>query len=275
LDPDIERLAMLGWRLYPSTRSRKGMFKGYVRAATADLSTLDEWSRKYPGCNWSVIPQGSGIWALDVDVPSPDHVADGVAALRELCARHGDLPRRPHGRSGGDGHLLVFRDAGHPIRTKTGTPVPGIDPRAGRVPFTVAPSIHHRGGRYRWVVPPWDIAPPAAPEWLLQKLAPPVPPQMPARPTLPTEDRARWALMRAVNSVLEAAPGQRNTTLNCQAFTIGGFVGAGLICEGLAVTALYRAGRYAGLDDGESKATVRSGFEAGLKHPLEARSSGR
>jgi Bifunctional DNA primase/polymerase, N-terminal len=158
LDPDIERLAMLGWRLYPSTRSRKGMFKGYVRAATADLSTLDEWSRKYPGCNWSVIPQGSGIWALDVDVPSPDHVADGVAALRELCARHGDLPRRPHGRSGGDGHLLVFRDAGHPIRTKTGTPVPGIDPRAGRVPFTVAPSIHHRGGRYRWVVPPWDNA---------------------------------------------------------------------------------------------------------------------
>ena len=192
LHPSIERLALLGWRLYPSARSRKGMFKGYVDAATSDLRILDQWSCRYPGCNWSVIPQASGIWALDVDIPSPDHAADGVAALRELCARHGDMPQRPHGRSGGGGHLLVFRDAGHPIRSKTGTPVPGIDPRAGRVPFTVAPSMHHRGGHYRWVVPPWDIEPPVAPAWLLQKLAPPPPPQFAANPTMPTEGRARW-----------------------------------------------------------------------------------
>jgi bifunctional DNA primase/polymerase-like protein len=270
----VEQLALLGWRIYPSTRSRKGMFKGYVQAATSDLAVLDGWSRQYPGCNWSVIPRGSAIWALDVDTPSPDHAADGVAALRELCTKHGELPRCPHGRSGGGGHLLVFRDAGHPIRTKTGTPVPGIDPRAGHTPFTVAPSIHRRGGRYRWVVPPWECEPPIAPEWLLRQLEPPPPRHLPISPAPLPESRARNILARAVNSVLEAQPGQRNSALNRQAFTIGGLVGAGVIEESLAVTMLYRAGRYSGLDDLECRATIRSGFEAGRKHPLDARTSG-
>ena len=120
LHPCIERLALLGWRLYPCAPSRKGMFKGYVQAATSDLPILDRWSRRYPGCNWSVIPEGSGIWALDADIPSCDHDADGVAALQELCRKFGELPPRPHGLSGGGGHLLVFRQTGDPIWTKTG-----------------------------------------------------------------------------------------------------------------------------------------------------------
>jgi hypothetical protein len=250
------------------------MFKGFVQAATSDLATLDDWSRRYPGCNWSVIPEGSGIWAMDVDTPSPDHAADGVAALRELCAKHDDLPPGPHGRSGGNGHLLVFRDAGHPIRTKTGTPAPGIDPRAGHTSFTVAPSIHRRGGRYRWVVAPWECEPPLAPEWLLQQLAPPPMRPIPTSPAVMPGSRARQTLAHAVNSVSEAQPGQRNSTLNRQAFTIGGLVGARMIDERLAVTALYRAGRCSGLDDAECRATIRSGFEAGLKHPMDARTSG-
>jgi hypothetical protein len=221
-----------------------------------------------------VIPGGSGIWALDVDTPSPDHAADGVAALRELCAQHGDLPQCPHGRSGGGGDLLVFRDAGYPIRTKTGTPASGIDPRAGRVPFTVAPSVHRRGGRYRWLIAPWELDPPVAPEWLLRLLAPPLPPPLSKRPAALTETRARRRVMWAVNRVLEAPPGERNTTLNRQAFNLGRLVGAGIVNERSAVTALYQAARYAGLDDGETRATIRSGFEAGLKQPLEVQGRG-
>src|SRR5690348_7022579 len=101
LPQDILRLALLGWRLYPSTRSRKAMFSGYIQAATSDLATLEAWAWQYRGCNWAVIPQGSGVWALDVDIPSPSHAADGVAALQALCAENGSLPRCPHGRSGG------------------------------------------------------------------------------------------------------------------------------------------------------------------------------
>jgi len=271
LPRDIEHLALLGWRLFPSTRSRKGMFKGYGQAATADLDTLERWAHEYPGCNWSVIPEGSGIWALDVDVPSPDHAADGVAALRDLTALHGPLPPRPHGRSGGGGHLLVFTDTGAAIRTKTGTPAPGIDPRAGRVSFTVAPSRHRNGRAYRWVVAPWELNPPPAPDWLLQLLAPPPAKPLPPRPFIPTTDAARRALDRAYSKVTSAEAGTRNATLNAAAFRVGRWIGAGLLHEREAADALYSAGRAAGLEDVEIRDTLRSGFTAGAARPVEAR----
>jgi Bifunctional DNA primase/polymerase, N-terminal len=270
LHPDIERLARLGWRLYPSSRSRKGMFKGYIDDATSDRATLIQWGEQYPGCNWSVIPQGSGIWALDLDTPSPDHAADGVAALRELCGQHGCLPPSPHGRSGGGGDLLVFRDAGHPIRTKTGTPAPGIDPRAGRTPFTVAPSIHRRGGHYSWLVAPWDLDPPIAPDWLLKQVAPSPRPSKGLRGTTIRIGRVGRCMVRAVERVRDARPGARNATLNREAFLLGRLVSSGRIDRDAPLVSLYRAGRSCGLDDGECRATIRSGFEAGLRQPWGA-----
>jgi hypothetical protein len=70
---------------------------------------------------------GSGIWALDVDVPGPDHAADGVKALKELIAAHGPIPPRPATRTGGGGYTLFFRHEGEPISGKSGTPAPGLD----------------------------------------------------------------------------------------------------------------------------------------------------
>ncbi len=271
LPPDIERAALLDWRLYPCARSRAGMFEGYLDAATPDLDALERWSREHPGCNWGVVPAGSGVWALDVDAPSPEHGADGVAALRGLCDRHGPLPPRPHGRSGGGGHLLVFRDAGHPIRAKTGTPAPGLDPRAGRNAFTIAPSRHRRGGRYRWVVAPWELEPPVAPDWLLEALRPPPAPPAPERPFAPSGDRALRHLDRACRAVVGAAPGGRNAALNRAAFSVGRWVGAGLLHERDAAAALYDAARSAGLGDPEIRGTLRSGLLAGARRPVEAR----
>ena len=270
---DVERLALLGWRLFPSTRKRKGMFKGYVDRATHDLDTLGGWAREYPGCNWGVIPGGSGVWALDVDCPSPDHAADGVAALRDLCALHGALPSRPHGRSGGGGHLLVFRDAGHPIRSATGTPAPGIDPRAGRVSFTVAPSIHRNGKSYRWVVAPWEMEAPVAPEWLLEALKPPPAPALPARAFAPTSDRAVRAIMKSAHMVCDAAPGTRNGTLHRRAVFVGGFVGAGALGRAEAERELIAIGMAAGQSRAEATSTVRSGLAAGERRPLEWRAA--
>jgi hypothetical protein len=179
IPPDIERIALLGWRVVPATARKKGMFKGYIDAATTDLDQIERWAREYPGCCWKVVPQGSGVWFLDVDIPGSDHASDGVAALRDLCALHGPLPARPHGRSASGGHLLVFRDAGHPIAPGSSKPAPGLDTLAGRMCPMIAPS-RRAGGSYRWVVAPWETAPPVAPEWLLAALAPaPAPPPNP------------------------------------------------------------------------------------------------
>jgi hypothetical protein len=96
LPTDIERLARLGWRLYPASRSsRAACIKDPGASATFDLEKLEAWTREYPRCNWRMVCENSGVWALDVDVPSPDHADDGVAALAAMVARHGSTPTVP------------------------------------------------------------------------------------------------------------------------------------------------------------------------------------
>jgi hypothetical protein len=173
--PVIERLALLGWRLHPASRfGRAACIKGAAEAATHDLVQLDKWGREFPGCNWRVVLGGSGVWALDVDVPSADHASDGVTALRHLVAVHGQIPQPPITRSGGGGFALFFRHSGKAIVRRTGTPAPGLDPRRGRFAITVPPSVHvTTRGPYRWLIAPWEVTPPPAPSWLLKLLGPP------------------------------------------------------------------------------------------------------
>ena len=143
LHPDIERLALLGWRLHPaSNRTRAACFADATTLATSDLDQLARWSREFPRCGWRVVMEGSGIWALDVDVPGARHKHDGVTALQELIAVHGPLPPRPTTRSGGGGLALFFRHEGEAIVGKGGHPALGIDPRRGRQSVTVPPSLH-------------------------------------------------------------------------------------------------------------------------------------
>ena len=268
IPPDIERLALLGWRLAPTTRNKVGCFKGYIDAATHDLDQLEDWSRRYRGCNWTVIPEGSGVWALDIDAPSADHVADGVTALKALVEKHGPLPETPRGRSGGGGYLLVFRDDGAPIRRKSGTPAPGLDPRAARCGFTVAPSVHRRGGRYRWVTAPWDLAPPPAPPWLLRLLAPPPAPTLPHRNLRDlTSDKIDRAIWRALGRIAAAREGGRNDTLHRQAWIVGAYVAGGHLARGEAEARLEGAGLALGLPLVEVRATVKGAIDKAVRNP--------
>jgi hypothetical protein len=275
LHPDLERVALLGWRLAPQTMSRKGFWKGYRQDAARDLGTLDRWAHEYPAANWCVATgPASGVWGLDIDAPSPDHDADGIAAMRALVAEHGPLPPAPKLRSGGGGSCVFFRwGVGSPSRSRTGWPAPGLDIRGPNVVTTLPPSRHRRTGRpYEWLVAPWDLSPPPAPNWLLKVCAPP--PEAP-KPEMAgftaTTDRAIRRLARACDAVASAAPGTRNATLNRECWIVGGYVGAGLLSEAEAATALYAAARSVGLEHHGAKATVQSGLVAGLKRPLENR----
>lgn len=267
LHPDIERLALLGWRCVPATSRKKGMFAGYLDAATHDLDQLAAWSAEYPHCCWKAVPGGSGVWFLDVDVPGREHASDGVAALRDLCALHGPLPPRPHGRSPSGGHLLVFRDAGQPIAPGSARPAPGLDTLAGRCCPMVPPS-RRNGGAYRWVVAPWDLSPPVAPEWLLAAVAPPPAPKR-THTEFPTQDRAVRALMRSFDAVRAAGPGTRNSALLRRATLLGGFVAAGAIGRAEAERELVTAGMIAGQTRAEATSTVRSGLRRGEDRPIQ------
>jgi putative DNA primase/helicase len=64
-----------------------------------------------------------------------------------------------------------------------------------------------------------------------------------------------------------ASEGERNVTLNREAYSLGQLVGGELLDRGDAEEALHAAGSAAGLADREVRATVKSGLDAGMKEP--------
>lgn len=272
IPPDIEAVALLGWHLYPCSRKTKAAcFKNPTDRASCDLDVIAGWVNEFGACNWRVVMGPSRIWALDCDVP-PGHPHDGVVNFTALVAQNSPLPRRPTARSGGGGVVVFFAHCGERIIGDGGHPALGIDPRRGRQSQTIPPSIHLVTRKpYRWVAPPWDVAPPTAPAWLLHACAPPPEPEWKKTPRLPTTDLARRVLIRAIERITGATEGQRNDCLNRAGYGVARFVAAGLLGEQDAVEALYAAARQTGLPHLEIKATLRSAFQSGFRHPAEVR----
>lgn len=273
LHPDIERLALLGWALYPASRASKaGCFEGAADAATSDLYQLERWGVAYPNCNWRVVAGPSKLFILDVDRPGT-HKHDGFAALAKLVEIHGDLPPRPMTRTGGSGGAaLFFKHQGERLRGKSGLPAPGLDPHRGKQAIIVPPSRHPvTGGYYAWRLPPWEVAPPPIPSWLARLLEPTPEPEWRRQPYEPTTERARNAIMRAIHAVQDAPSGAANDTLNRMAFRLGSWAGAGLITSSEAQETLYSAARSRKIPDREARDTIKSGLRAGMQHPVQAR----
>jgi hypothetical protein len=277
LHPDIERVALLGWHLYPaSTRSKAGCFPGAADAASCNLEQLETWANAFGECNWRVVAGPSKLFILDVDRPGPTHDADGFAELLGLTERYGALPPRPMTRSGGSGGAaLFFEHRGEPLRGASGSPRPGLDPHRGRQAIMIPPSRHPlTGGIYSWRVPPWECTPPPIPGWLAALLEPPPEPAYDT-PYIPTHERARNAVMKAIHRVQDAASGAANDTLNRAAYSLGRWCGAGLVSTDESTQSLLFAAQKRGIPDREAKDTIKSGLAAGRRNPVEARYVGR
>jgi hypothetical protein len=267
---DIERVALLGWHVYPqSNYGRAACFEGAHSAASCDLDTIAGWARAYPACNWRVVFGPSRIWGLDLDTP-PLHRHDGIANFAALAAEQPTLPARPTLRSGGGGLAIFFSHSGEPIRGKDGVPVLGSDPRRGQQSQTIPPSRHHSTGKpYYWIVPPWQTSPPPAPAWLLEAVRP-IPEQIPKPAVkLASGDAARnyavAALYHAVRRVATVAKGGRNNTLNAETYALARFVLSGSLSEAEVRDALFAAAQANGMtgDDGARSALLT--IDSGLK----------
>ena len=263
---EVEAAALIGWRLYPASRTSKcARFKGASAAASYDLNVIAGWCREYGASNWRVVMAGSRIWSLDIDAPTT-HAADGIAAMRDLVAANSPLPPRPMTRSGGGGYAMFFSHDGERIIGETGHPAPGIDPRRGNLSVTIPPSIHIVTKRpYVWLTKPWEVNPPKAPAWLLELVKPPPQPEY-RHVAIDTTDQARNRLYRAASAILMAPSGGRNGVLNAKAYSVGKMIGAGLLSQQEAVEALYGAARSIGLEHPEIKATIQSGINSGARN---------
>lgn len=262
LPDEIERVALLGWAVYPgSSTSRHGSFKGAHDAATYDLDTLAGWAKEYPGCSWRMVCQPSWLWGLDLDTP-PLHANDGIGAFRDWLGER-TLPSRPTMRSGGGGLAIFFKWNGERIIGDGAKWLPGVDPRRGRQSQTIPPSLHYKTRKpYRWLVAPWDVSPPVAPAWLLKAVEPkPAPDARAARP-LPAGDQKRnyavGALHRATRNVAAAGNGNRNITLNTECWNVARFLHDGTLAESEIRECMLAAARASSLEIREALATIDS-----------------
>lgn len=137
------------------------------RDASIDKAQVGEWWNEWPEANIGIVTgASSGLIVLDVD---PRHGGD--AALRQLIAQHGELPKQLWVRTGGGGWHIFFAHPGERIRNtqqsqKLGA---GLDVRGDGGYIVAPPSLHQSGARYQWGTDFRSEAPPLA-EWLLARL---------------------------------------------------------------------------------------------------------
>lgn len=239
-----------------------------LREATTTPRIIERWWKDWPAAV-PAIPTGraSGFWVLDLD---KSDTKDGIAMLAQLEAEHGTLPatRTVETPSGGR-HLLFSLPPDREVRNR-GKFKPGADTR-GDGGYVLAPgSVLADGRSYRLTNPDAPIA--DAPEWLLDLV---VRRNLPAAPIDGVQPSSSYvqAVVEAEISALESTTQGRNQAANDAAFALGTLVGAGALDRGEAERRLLAACQFNGYiaKDGASaaRATIRSGLDAGQRHPRQ------
>ena len=162
------RYATRGWAVFPVRANKAPATPHGFKDATTDPGAVRSLFEAYPGSGVGIATGAtSGLLVLDVD---PD--AGGDHALVDLEREHERLPDTVEVLTGGGGRHLYFVHPGGEIRSSAGKLGPGLDVRADGGYVVAPPSAHPSGRRYEFEVShhPDDVAPAAAPTWLLALL---------------------------------------------------------------------------------------------------------
>ena len=214
--------------------------------ATTDPVQIGKWADDMPGANIG-LATGKGLWVLDIDGD------EGLNTVKRLIAKHGPLPETAKQKTPNGWHLF-FKENGVEIRNRSRNIGPGLDVRSAGGYVVVAPSIHPNGGAYQWLVAPWEIEIPEAPDWLVE-LASTTPREREyQKQSQDCQERPRQrtngnsgayveaALDSACAAISGARDGQQEETLNRESYSIGTLVGSGDVSFEIARSALVNAG---------------------------------
>lgn len=243
---------------------RRGLYE-----ATTDPKQIQSWWRRWRSANIGIATGAeSGIVVIDVDLPA------AFASLGRLIEVQ--LPATLTGLTGGGGVHLVYGSGDEALGNSAGQlpgiedELPGIDLRGNGGYIVAPPSVHRRGGSYEWLDANRPVT--EAPAWLKQ----------PERVYLALNDVAGThfdgdgtpyglAVLRdELGRVRAAQMGTRNHQLNRSGFAVARLVAGGELLEGPARSALLRMALAIGLDEPESRQTIDSAFDAGLRQPRVA-----
>ena len=260
--------------------------------ATDDEATIRKWWTRYPNALIGLrMGRVAKVFAIDPDRPKKAGDPDGMEAWADLAAAHGAPLTHTHVTPRGGRHLLFVYPDHLNITNSTGSLPKGIDVR-GEGGYVIAPpSRLLDGGEYRIEEPEHAFHFAQAPEWLLDRIhkAEASPRDEAPKSARQNGDRAQGssrthsdeipdsyvaAAVEAECAAVASAPaGERNSTLNRAAFSLGTLVGANKLDAGFATRRLLDAAVASGLvaDDGErtAVATIESGLTAGAQRPRE------
>lgn len=229
--------AQLGIPVFPCAGKRPLTKHGF-KDASVDQNIITQWWRRTPDANIGS-PTGHRSFVLDVDMP------DGPESLALLEQTHGALPATLKQKSGGGGwHLFFALPPERIVKNSVKMLGAGLDIKGSGGYVILSPSIHQSGKPYEWVQD-LPLAPP--PNWLVALLE---------NNAAPHGERPRASTF---------TKGQRNTTLNAAAFTLGKRIVFGEADESTDVAELANEAKRSGLEDREIDATIRSGLEAGKR----------
>lgn len=273
----------MGWAVFPQKRDKSPYTAHGFKDATSDTAAIDDWWGRWPDANIGIALQPSGLFLFDVDCKRPE--TNGLDTLARLIERHGDMPVTPTARSGayaaGRGWHFLFRAFPNAANTDGQVGV-GIETKV-RGCVTVAPSLHASGQIYEWTHRP-SVTPVAdAPAWLAdwfderERTAEEARARFRNAPKLDVSKIPEAYVQRAVageiQAVSTAGQGGRVTQLYRSSCRLGNFVGAGLLSEAQAWSAMQSAALANGLvkDDGRRSVDVHiaNGIRHGAQTPAE------
>lgn len=291
-----------GWRVFPvhgivngvctcgrecGSPGKHPLVRRGLHEATAEPRVIKEWWRGWRSANIGIATGAeSGVVVIDVDLYLRSRRSTGEGKVQgedqndvwdSLDSLIGRLPRTLTGLTGGGGlHLLYRLQSDRHLRNHAGSlpgigDLAGVDLRGNGGYIVAPPSVHTSGSIYSWLEPHRTIA--DAPEWLEE--APrhnsPGAPQSPPRFAEGEGTPYGLAALDGALISLRCAPiGQRNHTLNREAFSLAQLVAGGELLEAAARSALLGVALAIGLDESESRQTLDSAFDAGLRLPRVA-----
>lgn len=271
-------------RVFPCTPRGKMPLTGQgYKDASAEAGQIAAWWERWPDANVALACAPSGYIALDVD---PHRLDDaGRAFVDNLEA---NFPTATQDTPTGGCHYLYMLPAGASLSNSAGGLPAGIDVRVNGYILLSPSEVTYHGddartknvpdgfsGRYAWRegMRPTEFPPTTLPEHVLALLEtkeqpgarPPSP--APAHPNGAGSRYAQAALEKELDQLARTPQGGRNEQLNKSAFSLGQLVAGGALDEHEVADKLTTVALAIGLDERETRATIRSGLSAGAESP--------
>jgi hypothetical protein len=263
-----QQYAARGWAIYPLAPGSKKPLRGShgFHDATTDLSTLIDAFTDPPDLNIGIrTGEASGIVVIDVD--AHEGAANGFDSIKALAAQGLKFPtgNRTKGAAiattpSGGLHLYYKAPDNEKIKSTSGVLAPGLDTR-GESGYIVAPPSTTEKGAYQWKQCPDTLL--ELPTWVIERVkVTPVLEQRVTQPTKTIPPSVKEMLRDRLDRIATASKGQRNATLNREAFYLAQYVGKGFGERQLADW-LLRAALKSEMPEYEANRTIRSALDRG------------